>query len=56
MAKEIRIETLQCFCKRTIKDKGRPDIKGFSCKCTGFDNKGFEKIIRVSNYVVVNKR
>lgn len=55
--KNDRVSNLQCFCKRIVNDKARPDIKGFSCKCSGFGEKtGVEQIINVERFVVVNKK
>jgi len=48
MAKHnLELTNLQCFCKRVIKDKDRPDIKGVDCICSGIDQNGVEKTIKV---------
>jgi len=57
MAKnDLVLTNLQCFCKRVIKDKDRPDIKGVDCKCSGIDKNGVERTIKVTGFLVVNKK
>lgn len=52
----IPVGNLQCVCKRLVKEKINPDLKGFDCTCSGFDMKGREQILNVKRFVQVTKK
>jgi len=52
---DLELSNLNCFCKRIINDKNRPDIKGTDCICSGIDENGVERTIKIKGFVVINE-